>query len=234
MLDNIVQNNLTFGLALCLILIYLTIIIYLLYYFFKHRKVFNSLLDLDIVLCDNHSILPEWITCFNILPFKDSSQCYEFIKNNMLKKCKTREHAKLKLLNHYLQEILNLCKSCNIEQYVCSITKYIWLVQNTLENFERIYIDEDTRSYKVYMKISNSYDYLINNCNIASSEDFMINVKIEDIQYLEKMNKYCDLILDILEIKNIDDINDNSLYILGLFTDILCIIKKLKDDIDKY
>jgi hypothetical protein len=232
-LDTLLKNDsqsLTILLTVFVTIIYFIIICYLLYYFFKHRKIFNSLLDLDTVFCQNHSVFPEffWSYWKNV----NCDTCYECIKIDRLKKCKIREHAQLILLKHYLNEILTLCKSCNLEQYIKQIAKYIWLVENTIENFERIYLDEDTRSYKVYGKICQSYDYLVDNCNSVSSYEF--NVKVEDIEYLEKINNKCFTILEILDIKSINDINDNCLYILGLFADIHTTIEKLKSDIGNY
>lgn len=232
-LDTLLKNDsqsLTILLAMSVVIIYFIIICYLLYYFFKHRKIFNSLLDLDTVICPNHSMYPDWMFCIGMLSYRDSSLCNECIKNNRLNKCKTREHAQLILLKHYLTDILTLCKSCNLEQYIKQIAKYIWLVENTIENFERIYIDEDTRSFKVYRKIYQSYDYLVDNCNSVPS--CLINIKVEDIEYLEKINNKCFTVLEILDIKSINDINDDCLYILGLFADIHTTIEKLKSDID--
>jgi len=184
--------------CITILITYILILSLLTYYFIKKRLIWNELFNInniidiliEIFVCPEHFII--YIPGIEL----ETTSCVE--KSKMINKNK----EKIKIL---LTKINNIFKKINDIEYdddSSNINKSKWILEATMDNFDNMY--EETSEF--YNKLSGSYSILHNKKTNNNDNNKLIT--LENLVVIENNIDYCDTILKILKLIDIEDYKD--------------------------
>ena len=191
--------------CITILITYILILSLLTYYFIKKRLIWNELFNInniidiliEIFVCPEHFII--YIPGIEL----ETTSCVE--KSKMINKNKEKIKKLLTKINSIfknINDIDNDIDNDNDNEDSTNINKSKWILEATIDNFDNMY--KETSEF--YNKLSGSYSILHN--KKTNNHDNNKLITLENLVVIENNIDYCDTILKILELIDIEDYKD--------------------------
>ena len=208
-------------LIIVLFMVYIAIVIFVIYLFLAHRKIIIRIFELDVLLCPRHSpIGMSLCLLMRMVPSKGlCKDCEE--EETFISQKENFFATQTNIITHLqiISTLLDSCTSKSLKYFKQKIVKYIWLCENTKQNWDRLFSNPDSSSLQIYRKLNQSYDYLISDC-CELSHSIDAHFALEDIDQLNIILEHSNHLQNILQYRDIKQLNPNFTYLLALFKDI--------------
>jgi hypothetical protein len=121
-----------------------------------------------------------------------------------------------------IKEQLDTCTSKCLNTYKVKVDKYIWICENTQQNWDRLFSYPDNGEYKVYSQICKSYEYIIEGCSNlhTGSQPLPLQLELEDIEQVTIIYTLVTHLETMTTLESFTQLDANFAYILALFKDI--------------
>jgi len=135
-----------------------------------------------------------------------------------------------------IKEQLDTCISKCLNTYKVKLDKYIWICENTQQNWDILFSYPDNGEYKIYTQICKSYEYIIEGCdnnvhnnlhNNLHNDSQPLHFELEDIEQVTIIYTLVTQLETITMLDSFTMLDANFAYILALFKDICNFSKDL-------